>query len=397
MTDRHGSIWLRPRLPLVFAIMHYIALAGVPAAAPIDGSVPGDGSVPDGERAAAEQGDPDALFALAERYETGDRVEQDLAIAVSLYRHAAERGHPLAQYRLGLALAFGIGVERNLADSRYWLLTSDHQGDQADALVAPILARIDRAISQEDKAYSEAAAMAFRPAEGPVSLPTPPNPPPRIESVDQDPEARLAAQLADQACGLVRMDVDAAGVVTIAAEVVDATITADLEGVDLRLTEVAPTICETLATLVGSDTSEGAGLEMRNQTGEPPEVFREGDHIVIDIPPAPERRHLTIDYYVHDGVVLHLLPNAELRDNVLGEGERMTLGQPGNGGQTWQVSPPFGNDLIVMHASPSPLSIGDRPAIENAEDYLDVLTTLLGDDHEDGDVQTTYQIVRTSP
>lgn len=57
--------------------------------------------------AAPAKGEIEAISALAWRYETGSGVAEDDARAASLYRAAAARGEPLAQWRLGVMIDEG--------------------------------------------------------------------------------------------------------------------------------------------------------------------------------------------------------------------------------------------------------------------------------------------------
>src|SRR5262249_535159 len=60
---------------------------------------------------ASANGDPYALYALGRAMEdTQGMAIADPARATDLYRKAAEKGHPLAALRYGLALSEGIGV-----------------------------------------------------------------------------------------------------------------------------------------------------------------------------------------------------------------------------------------------------------------------------------------------
>ena len=72
------------------------------------------------ERKAAG-GDAAALFALGDMYERGDGVAHDMAMAAAYMRLAAEHGSAVAQYRLGLVQAVGLGVEANVTEGYKWL------------------------------------------------------------------------------------------------------------------------------------------------------------------------------------------------------------------------------------------------------------------------------------
>lgn len=85
--------------------------------------------------AAASPDDLDALDFLARFYDFGRYVPHDPARAASLYRQAAERGHPHAQWRLGDMLATGEGVAEDEAEAVAWLSRAAAQ-DHAPAHVS---------------------------------------------------------------------------------------------------------------------------------------------------------------------------------------------------------------------------------------------------------------------
>ena len=96
--------------------------------------IAGDGLVldPDLLRRAAEQGDADAQFMLAELYyrwyDEGDGLEDDLAEAVKWYQEAAGHGHAGAQFELGWCYQSGNGVGEDLEKAVEWYRIAAEQG-----------------------------------------------------------------------------------------------------------------------------------------------------------------------------------------------------------------------------------------------------------------------------
>ena len=70
----------------------------------------------------------DAYLARGLVLEYGVGVNRDLPAAAANYRLAAERGHALAQFRLGLLLAAGRGVKKDLSEAVGWLEKAARQG-----------------------------------------------------------------------------------------------------------------------------------------------------------------------------------------------------------------------------------------------------------------------------
>lgn len=81
-------------------------------------------------RKAAEQGDSDAQFYLGCCYDNGEGVGQNLAEAAAWYRKAAEQGHVSAQYYLGVCYENGEGVGQNLAEAAAWYRKAADQGNE---------------------------------------------------------------------------------------------------------------------------------------------------------------------------------------------------------------------------------------------------------------------------
>src|SRR3546814_2293227 len=72
-----------------------------------------------------------------------------------------------------------------------------------------------------------------------------------------------------------------------------------------------------------------------------------------------------------------LYPNPGGPDSgrVLRGGERFNVGESA---RTWSVGPPFGQELITVISSPTPLYQGERPEFEEARVYLPALRGPIG-------------------
>ena len=94
----------------------------------------GKGIAPDNTQAAAwyqqaaDQGLADGQASLAIMYELGLGVAQDHTQAAALNRKAADQGHPIAQLHLGWAYAGGRGVPEDHAEAVAWFQRSADQG-----------------------------------------------------------------------------------------------------------------------------------------------------------------------------------------------------------------------------------------------------------------------------
>ena len=78
---------------------------------------------------AAELGDDQAQYIVAQMYEDGEGVEQSYSEAAKWYRMAAEQGHALSQVFLGILYENGEGVEQNYSEAVKWFRKAANQGD----------------------------------------------------------------------------------------------------------------------------------------------------------------------------------------------------------------------------------------------------------------------------
>ncbi|MBU6448975.1 MAG: serine/threonine protein kinase [Rhodospirillales bacterium] len=106
-------------------------------------------------------------------------------------------------------------------------------------------------------------------------------------------------------------------------------------------------------------------------------VLHDGDLITIDQTMPNFGGYLETDYFSSDGTVLHLYPTPTDAARQFPAGGAKTLGDPAHGGASWQVSAPYGTDMIITIASSTPLFTTARPQDENASDYLPALRMAL--------------------
>ena len=113
-------------------------------------------------------------------------------------------------------------------------------------------------------------------------------------------------------------------------------------------------------------------------------VLRDGDLITIDQTMPDFSGYLETDYFSNDGTVLHLYPTPTDPARQFAAGAINTLGDPAHGGASWQVSAPYGTDMIIAIASSVPLFTQARPQNENASDYLAALRQALQNSASNG-------------
>ena len=106
-------------------------------------------------------------------------------------------------------------------------------------------------------------------------------------------------------------------------------------------------------------------------------VLRDGDLLTVDQTMPGFSGYLETDYFSNDGTVLHLYPTSTDAAQQFPAGSSKVLGDPAHGGASWQISAPYGTDMIISIASSVPLFTKLRPQDENASDYLPALRTAL--------------------
>jgi TPR repeat protein len=109
-------------------------------------------------RKAAEQGHTLAQFALGLRYDSAHGVARDYEAAHFWYLCAARQGHARSQFNLGVMYAAGQGVQSDLVEAYVWLHRAVAAGlAPANAYLQRIAARMEPAQLQDAGAYAGAA------------------------------------------------------------------------------------------------------------------------------------------------------------------------------------------------------------------------------------------------
>lgn len=146
--------------------------------------------------------------------------------------------------------------------------------------------------------------------------------------------------------------------------------------IDLRL--ASPALCDPLTLIEAPRTANDvapAGLAIR--LAAPDAIYRGGQELLFDVIAPDFPAHLQVDYYTADGNVVHLLPNPLETSGAAEPRASRRLGDRAAGGRFWTIGPPYGNELIVVVASASPLFPTPRPEAESAAAYLPELKRAL--------------------
>ena len=87
----------------------------------------------------ADQGQPRAQALMGWSHEVGQGSEQDMGLAIALYRQSAEAGDAFGQYRLAEVYLRGVGVTRDLREAFRWMELAAMNGDVPAMLKVGVL------------------------------------------------------------------------------------------------------------------------------------------------------------------------------------------------------------------------------------------------------------------
>lgn len=146
--------------------------------------------------------------------------------------------------------------------------------------------------------------------------------------------------------------------------------------IDLRL--ASPILCDPLTLIEAPRTANDvAPAALAIRLAEPDAIYRGGQELLFDVTAPDFPAYLQVDYYTADGNVVHLLPNPLETSGAAEPRASRRLGDRAAGGRFWTIGPPYGNELIVVVASASPLFPTPRPEAEPAAAYLPELKRAL--------------------
>ena len=144
--------------------------------------------------------------------------------------------------------------------------------------------------------------------------------------------------------------------------------------VDLALQGVADDKCPLLRVLgrYWAASRGGAALRLNPASGRAGQLAA-GDTLMVDVTTPAAQSYVTVDYFVLDGNVVHLLPNAAARENLAPPRYTATIGSLGN----WVIGPPYGTEMLVLVTTSVPLFDAVRPDAEPGPAYLRALDERL--------------------
>ena len=142
---------------------------------------------------------------------------------------------------------------------------------------------------------------------------------------------------------------------------------------------LADPFCEVVGIVAAyQQLNASSNYELKVSTRGAGERLLENQIITLDATLPKHPVCLYVDYFVADGKsVVHLFPSANDAHACGLSGATIPIGEPKPGQAPWQVSAPFGREMVLAVASPTPLFASPRSGIESPEDYLPALRQAL--------------------
>lgn len=235
-------------------------------------------------------------------------------------------------------------------------------------------------IAYETFARDVSRAYVMRPARVPApppsTQPVPPTPAPAPPPPSPSPPAQVSFEFVK--CGLVSARTTAKGLevdgfVGTQAELAEVTDRARV----LKAASVTVAVrqwpqCEALMTLErGLKAADRPRIRVVRPTTE--QALAAGSAFVIEVESPSEPAFLHVTYIQADGTAVHLVQPDPLALTVTAPRTKQILGDGRNGGPRFTVSPPFGDEIVIVVASRAPLFADKRPTTETERSYLTAL------------------------
>jgi hypothetical protein len=205
-------------------------------------------------------------------------------------------------------------------------------------------------------------------------LPPAPQPPQSKPTIAENPEFRLARIIADLRCARIdvaRVHSAIVGVSGFVPSTEDRARLAEALGkngarllTDLRIYPWPQ--CEALQTFASAlAKADGLSIQITDARAH----LTEGESMTVDITTPDFPSYLYVTYLQTSGDAVHLAQPVGLAPQRYPPHTTVRLG--GGGTQpTYRIGPPFGDEMIVVIASASPLFAAPRPPSEIERDYL---------------------------
>ncbi len=254
----------------------------------------------------------------------------------------------------------------------------------AVAVVAVIGIAIGVWRMQSGPASEKETATAEAPKSTPAAVETGPAPAP-APSIST---SQVATVLGGMPCAILHASVNekeravtvggyAAGPKTVEKIVSDLEGTAGVATLNNEIREVPRVFCQTLELYASHwNANNDSGFGTAIGTPNTDNVFVEGERLVLDISTPTYDSWLYVDYFDHEGNVVHMMPSPGEVNNQFAKNKSFQLGEEGDIG-LWEIAPPFGTELIAVLSASAPVFDGARGEVEGSSNYRTALQKRL--------------------
>jgi predicted Ser/Thr protein kinase len=140
--------------------------------------------------------------------------------------------------------------------------------------------------------------------------------------------------------------------------------------------------CAFVKLLRQAANAGNAQLAPKLDFNKPSKVYKSGDKLTVKATESKQRDgYLYVDYIDNGGTVVHIFPTPLRKNNLVKAGQAVSIGTTDPNATTeervYEISEPFGPNLIIAISSPKPLFDGQEEEAEPADQYLRVLQARL--------------------
>jgi hypothetical protein len=191
-------------------------------------------------------------------------------------------------------------------------------------------------------------------------------------------QAQIAARAREVACARIDAKIGADRVVQLrgfAGSARDlAALQSDLLGmsgvrrVDARVTLYPWPQCEVFLNFADAlKTPRGLNVKLRGASAR---AFAAGDSLAVDVITPPYPSYLYVTYLQANGDAANLYWPQGRFPKALPPNTKITFGGGAKGEPVYRIAPPFGDEIVVVVASASPLFADELPETATSRDYL---------------------------
>lgn len=154
------------------------------------------------------------------------------------------------------------------------------------------------------------------------------------------------------------------------------------------------TFCDVVALLSPlKSTNDNNDYGLKVKSGADDNRYVMDDYLEMNVTAPNHNAYLYVDYFQLNGHVLHMYPTKPEQMTVNEPNTTLSIGQAGQA-KRWQISPPYGTEIVSVIASPTPLFKQLRNEDELTETYLADLKAAVRPENEPTTAQ--YLTIETS-